>query len=252
MQLINYAKVTATYLQVFYEKLLSLMVWFYCDKPKVKFMKNIILPISLCLFLAACGDASNQTQSSSMATDSVTTSDVSVAGASTDIPAGLNAGMDKMVTELKAYTPTGDPDHDYAAIMRIHHQGAVDMMQTYLPGAKDDMLKEMAQNGISKQQGEISELENFLNSHQPGTQKNSYGKDAAQMVIDMMAMESMPSDADKAFAAMMAPHHESAVHISQMYQDQGKDSKLKAMAKNVATEQQKETDELKKWLQAHP
>jgi len=215
-------------------------------------MKKLILPISICLTLAACGDSTTRTEqnTASSVADSVTAQ--TVPPASPDISTALKTGMDKMTTELKAYAPTGDPDHDYAAIMRIHHQGGVEMMQVYLPGAKDETLKNMAQNGIVKQQNEISELEAFLNNHKPGTQKNTYGKEAVQMVTDMMKMDSHPADADKAFASMMAPHHESAVHISQMYLKHSKDQKLKNIAQKVATEQQKETDELKKWLQAHP
>lgn len=213
-------------------------------------MKKLILPVSLCLFLAACGDSATRTEeNTSTTTDTVAAG--AVQAATGDIPAALKAGMDKMTTQLQAYAPTGDPDHDYASIMRIHHQGGVEMMQTYLPGAKDEMLKNMAQNGIPKQQGEIGELEAFLRGHQPGTQKNSYGKEAAQMVMDMM-MDATPGDADKAFASMMAPHHESAVHISQMYLNHGKDQKLKVIAEKIASDQQKETNDLKKWLQDHP
>jgi uncharacterized protein (DUF305 family) len=92
----------------------------------------------------------------------------------------------------------------------------------------------------------------LLNNHQPSKQQSSYGKDAIQMIIDMMKMDTMPAEADKVFAMMMLPHHESAVHISQMYLNEGKDAKLKAMAKKIATEQQTEADDLKKWQTAHP
>jgi len=214
-------------------------------------MIKLILPLSLCLFLAACGDNASHTEENTSTTTDTVAAEAAPA-ASADIPAALKAGMDKMTTQLKAYSPTGDPDYDYASIMRIHHQGGVEMMQTYLPGAKDEMLKNMAQNGITKQQGEISELETFINGHQPGTQRNSYGKEAMQMVTDMMMMDATPGDADKAFAAMMAPHHESAVHISQMYLNHGKDQKLQDMAKKITNDQQKEADDLKKWLQGHP
>jgi uncharacterized protein (DUF305 family) len=157
-----------------------------------------------------------------------------------------------MMSDLKALTITGDADYDFAAIMRIHHQGAVDMMQAYHGNAQDTMLKGMAEKGLAKQQAEIGELSTFLSSHQPASQKSDYGKDAVQMIQDMMQMESTPAHIDKAFAAMMAPHHESAVHVSQMYLSKGNDKTLLAMAKKIAAEQQKETDILKQWLQSHP
>ena len=215
-------------------------------------MKRIIIPFSLCLLLAACGDKTDSAQQDTQADSMTTMQENAPASTAADIPAGLKSDMDKMMAQLKGYQPTGDADHDFAAIMRIHHQGALAMMQTYMPGANDEMLKNMAESGITKQQGEISGLDAFLDGHQAAKQQGSYGKDAIQMIMDMMKMETMPADADKAFAMMMVPHHESAVHISQMYLNEGKDATLKAMAKKIATDQQKEADELKKWVAAHP
>ncbi len=213
-------------------------------------MKAILTAFSFAvLTLTACGDSGENTNSSATATDTVMATPATPAP---DAMAGMKAGMDKMMADLKAMQPTGDADHDFAAIMRTHHQGALAMMQAYLPGASDATLKGMAEKGINKQQGEIDELSAFLNSHQPAAQKSDYGKDATQMVVDMMAMDAMPQGADNAFATMMIPHHESAVHISQMYASQGKDAKMKEMAAKIAADQQKEADELKQWLQAHP
>jgi len=215
-------------------------------------MKTTLATLSLAtLFLAACGDSTQNNAGNTEAPhDTIATAAPATPAA--DPMVGMKAGMTKMMADLKAMQPTSDPDHDFAATMRTHHQGAVEMMQAYLPGAGDAMLRGIAEKGIPKQQGEISELSTFLSRHQPGAQKSDYGKDAMQIVLDMMAMDAMPQSADKAFAAMMIPHHESAVHISQMYASQGKDETMKAMAKKIADEQQKEADVLKKWMQGHP
>lgn len=219
-------------------------------------MKTTILTCSFALLaLASCESDTNKTDSTITTSTSDTTmrsSGATTASQTGTSAEGMKAGMDKMMADLNALSMTGDADHDYASIMRVHHQGAVAMMQTYLRDASDPTLRSMAELGISKQQQEIEELSAFLSNHQPASKNSSYGKDAVKMISDMMMMENMPTDPNKAFAAMMAPHHESAVHVSQMYMNAGKDEKMKAMAKKIAEDQQKETDDLKKWMEAHP
>lgn len=216
---------------------------------KAQTMKSTLGALSLSfLFIAACGDADNDAATGE-AHDTV------AASPATPPPSHsspMHQSMDKMMADLKALPLTGDADHDFAAIMRSHHQGAVVMMQEYLPNASDSMLRGMAEKGINDQQREVDELSAFLNSHKPTSQNSDYGKNAVQMIMDMMKMDAMPQNADKAFATMMIPHHESAVHISQMYGSQGKDAKMKEMASKIATEQQAEADAMKQWLQSHP
>lgn len=217
-------------------------------------LKAISASIFSLLLLSACGNSneSSTTTTANVQESAVTTPPAATTPAPANARDGMKSSMDKMMADLKGYNPTGDPDQDFAAIMRIHHNGAVEMMQAYLPSASDSMLRGMAEKGIPKQQAEIGELSNFLSSHQTADAKSDYGKNAQQMIMDMMKMDNMPDNMDKAFDMMMVPHHESAVHISQMYLSQGKDAKLKAMAKKIASDQQKEASDMKKWMQAHP
>jgi uncharacterized protein (DUF305 family) len=52
-------------------------------------------------------------------------------------------------------TMTGDPDHDFAAMMIPHHQGAVDMAKLELLYGKDPTLRRLAQEIIVTQEQEI-------------------------------------------------------------------------------------------------
>lgn len=54
-------------------------------------------------------------------------------------------------------------------MMRIHHQGAIDMAQSQLRDGKDPQLLSMAQDIISAQKKEIAVLDAFLvrNGKQP-------------------------------------------------------------------------------------
>lgn len=71
------------------------------------------------------------------------------------------AGMDKMSKDMGA-SMTGDADEDFALMMIPHHQGAIDMAKVELQYGKDPTLREMAQNVIKAQEGEIAELNAWL------------------------------------------------------------------------------------------
>src|SRR5262245_56078059 len=63
--------------------------------------------------------------------------------------------MARMDKDMRAAPMTGDPDHDFSAMMIPHHQGAVDMAKTVLLYGKDPVLKRLAQEIIVTQQQEI-------------------------------------------------------------------------------------------------
>jgi len=63
--------------------------------------------------------------------------------------------MAKMDNDMRAAPMTGDPDHDFAAMMIPHHQGAIDMAKPYLLHAKDPTLRRLAEEIIVTQQQEI-------------------------------------------------------------------------------------------------
>ena len=61
--------------------------------------------------------------------------------------------------------PSGDVDRDFAAMMRMHHQQAVEMSQAYLKQAKSPEMKQMAQKIIRDQQREIAQFDKWLREH---------------------------------------------------------------------------------------
>ena len=63
--------------------------------------------------------------------------------------------MAKMDKAMMAAPMTGDPDHDFAAMMIPHHQGAVDMAKVVLLHGKDPVLRRLAQEIIVTQRQEI-------------------------------------------------------------------------------------------------
>ncbi len=63
--------------------------------------------------------------------------------------------MRKMDRDMAATPMTGDPSHDFSAMMIPHHQGAIDMAKTFLLHGQDAALRRLAQEIIVTQQQEI-------------------------------------------------------------------------------------------------
>ncbi len=74
----------------------------------------------------------------------------------------MHGSMMGMVKGMESTKMTGDPDQDFAAMMRVHHQGAIDMAQMQLKHGKDATMRSMAKGIIEAQQKEIKELDRWL------------------------------------------------------------------------------------------
>lgn len=92
-------------------------------------------------------------------------------------------------------------------------------------------------------------------SEAPGTNSgaaamSSRGDMHSSMMDMMKKMESMPSsgDPDRDFAQMMTVHHRGAIDMAQMELKNGKDAKLRAMARRIISDQRKEIKEFDQWL----
>jgi len=67
----------------------------------------------------------------------------------------MDDAMAVMDHGMKDAPMTGDPDHDFAAMMIPHHQGAIDMAKVELLYGKDPVLRRLAQEIIVTQDQEI-------------------------------------------------------------------------------------------------
>ncbi len=84
----------------------------------------------------------------------------------------MNQAMTVMDQGMKQAPMTGDPDHDFAAMMVPHHQGAIDMAKVELLYGKDPVLRRMAQEIIVTQQQEIVVMRRQLDRMLPHPRQN--------------------------------------------------------------------------------
>lgn len=60
---------------------------------------------------------------------------------------------------------SGDPDKDFAMMMKMHHQQALDMAKLELEQGKAPEMKAMAKKIIAAQKKEIAEFDKWLQKH---------------------------------------------------------------------------------------
>lgn len=74
----------------------------------------------------------------------------------------MKAMMEHCQEQMSSMKKSGNPDVDFAKMMRMHHQGAIDMAQAELQDGKAPEMRKMATNIIATQKKEIARLDAFL------------------------------------------------------------------------------------------
>ena len=74
----------------------------------------------------------------------------------------MDVSMKVMDHGMSAAPMTGNADHDFAAMMIPHHQGAVDMAKAELKYGKDPAMRELATRIIADQKKEIALMNSWL------------------------------------------------------------------------------------------
>ena len=161
--------------------------------------------------------------------------------------------MHEMMDKMEQMQMTKDPDTDFAIMMKMHHQGAIDMANLELKEGTNTTMKETATMMISTQTQEIAQLNTFLQGHSPHLNVPEFDNKM------MMSMEKMGRNADLQiingkidhdFAILMITHHQSAIEMSKMELDYGTHTELKNMAVKMIEDQEKEIKNLQEWILA--
>ncbi|MGV3706481.1 MAG: DUF305 domain-containing protein [Arcticibacter sp.] len=162
--------------------------------------------------------------------------------------------MHQMMDKMNAMQMTKDPDNDFAMMMKMHHQGAIDMANAELKSGTDATMKAIAQKMITAQTQEIAQLNTFVQGHAAHLNVPEFDTKM------MMGMEKMGRNADLQiingridhdFAILMTGHHQSAIEMSKMELDYGTHAEMKTMASKIIEDQEKEIKELQEWLLAN-
>ena len=204
-------------------------------------------------FLQSCGNNSND----SVKTDTDTTmSKMNNMDSMSmkNMNNGMMESMNGMMASMNAMKMTGDFDLDFANMMIMHHQAAIDMSEIELTKGSDAQVKTWAQNIITAQKAEIGQMQALAKNikvpemkKESGEMHNELGETMKMMMAKTRAM-TMSGNTDKDFVMMMIPHHESAVTMAEDEISHGKHYELKKMAQKIIADQNKEIKDFNAWL----
>ena len=202
--------------------------------------------LAVAFLLAACGSAGGGQQSDESGGGDHGQMDHSQMGHGS---MGMGSGgmAREMVMENGKYS-----DKAFIDAMVPHHQGAVDMAEVALQNAEHERIKQLSQAIISTQQAEIEELKS-IKQEEFGTSEVPMEMSAGKM--EMMGMTDPAQLAnkepfDKAFIDAMIPHHQSAIEMAQVALKESENPKIKELAENIVSAQQREIEQMLQWRQA--
>ena len=98
--------------------------------------------------------------------------------------------------KMSSMRMTGDPDVDFATMMREHHKGALSMAEAELKNGKDAGMRDMAKKIIAAQKKEIAQFDSFLAKSVSGQARQSEAPAVSQKVAAPAAATTSFTDAE--------------------------------------------------------
>jgi uncharacterized protein (DUF305 family) len=167
--------------------------------------------------------------------------------------------LGQMMRDMENMAMTGDPDMDFALMMKMHHQGSIDLGTAEKQYGKHDEAKQLADMAIKGDKESQERLQSFLNVH-PTPEKidaNVYKqfkkemKTAMKQMIQAYARVPNTADVDVDFVRRLIEHHKGAIAMATLQFKYGNDKAPTDEASIIITEQASALKELAAFANKH-
>ena len=176
------------------------------------------------------------------------------APATDKVSAALMPSMDRMMEQMKAAPKTGNPDRDYATLIRIHHQGVIDLAKQGAQKGKDARLVAMAKEQVAQKGAEIAQLDALL-PQLPSTPANAEFAQQLSQKLQANTMDkqqdmngTLTGDFEKDFLNAMIQHNKDDVDLAQTYLKYAQNPALQKTAEQVVATSQKAIEAMKQMI----
>jgi uncharacterized protein (DUF305 family) len=159
--------------------------------------------------------------------------------------------MQEMLETINMVPTPGDPDHHFAMMMIMHHEGAINMANIELKDGRDATMRKMAHLIIQKQTQDINELKAFLEGHLKGTVNHEFNikmEMSMENLDQSKALQSINGNVDHDFATIMLSHRQNAMEMADLIIQYGRDPEIVALAREMKDDQEMEIAEFQVWL----
>ncbi len=159
-------------------------------------------------------------------------------------------GEDSSTGKVASSTAGNAVDRAFVADMVPHHQSAVQMASIANSRGRSAFVSGLAQNIVRTQNSEIATMRDADKTlAAAGVAKGSLGVPEHTMGMngDVASLRTA-TPFDTAFLRMMIPHHEGALVMAKAELAKGKDPKLRTLAQNIISGQQREITAMRKRL----
>ena len=205
------------------------------------------LAIFLSILFNACNDNTGSTADQNNSDSSNANKSTATDSGSTSTSATSFDGiMNKMMQDMHSMTMTNDADHDFAMLMKRHHDGAIEMANVELSNGTNAELKQVAQKMVEDARKDNAELTDFLGKHK-GSGNSDYAKRAMDIMMKGSSMKHT-GNTDQQFAMGMAMHHQHGIDMSKEYLKSAKEEQTKKVANNTLRTNSEDLKVLKNWL----
>jgi len=186
------------------------------------------------LTLASCGGSGGDEQGSAESRDDMQGTDH-----------GSGSATSEMLMEDGEYS-----DERFIDAMAPHHQGAVDMAMIALQNAEHPELRQLAEEIIAAQQDEIEELSSIKAEEFDGPKlPTEMSSEDMEMMGTMENPEELANQEpfDRAFIDEMIPHHESAIEMAQVANEESNDPRIQDLSTRIIEVQKREIEQMNGW-----
>jgi len=156
--------------------------------------------------------------------------------------------MNDMMNSMVQKSSTISPDVDFLQQMIAHHEGAVCMAKYEISYGENADMIQLAKSILFEQSSEIKMMHLWLNTSMPTSiipDKYKVAIDASMqnMMKDMMA-DTITSNKDEIFAAIMIPHHKAAIDMAKSILIISANTQVVAFAKQIISNEQIEIEQM--------